>query len=212
MTIKKQNLMAAAVIALLGGYAERTLACWIMPIEALFRPFLKGPMMVSTVSKSNAFAGRTTLGSGSTSQVVSTSIVNSDSLVHLNVQAALVAAYSTGGRSSVASGLATATVSTPAVYSGDNIQLTWQSPNDITSGMALRVNSIVDGISFAITTANGLTTVASGAVAMWKILGKDFGPVKVNTISPQGFMTIGWADGVAKPADATIMWEIRRGS
>mgnify|MGYP001561004875 CR=1 FL=1 len=211
MMTKKQGL-AVAVAAALGGYAQRALACWIAPIEALFRPFLKGPMLVSTTSKSNAFAGRTTLGSGSVSQVVSTSIVNSDSLISLSVQAALAAAYSTGGRSSVASGLATATVSTPAVYSGDNIQLTWQSPNDITSGMALRVNSIVDGISFAITTANGLTTVASGAVAMWKILGKDFGGVKVNTISPGNFMTLGWADGVAKPANATIMWEIRRGS
>jgi hypothetical protein len=212
MKIKKQGFAVAVAAALLGGYAERALACWVYPLEALFRPFLKGPLSMPISSKSNAFAGLTTLGSGSASQTISTSVINSDSLVHLTVHAPLVAAYQTRGRTAVASGLATATVSTPAVYSGDNIQLTWESPNDITSGMALRVNSIVNGKSFAITTANGLTTIASGAVAMWNLLGKDPGAVKVNTISSNGFMTVGWADGVAKPVDATIMWEIRRGS
>ena len=76
--------------------------------------------------------------------------------------------------------------------------------------MALRVDSIVDGVSFSLATTNGLTTVSSGAVAMWQIAAKDPSRLKVNTISDGSYFTVGWADGRARPVDVTVMWEIKR--
>lgn len=210
--MKRKNGIHVALLSVLAAYAQGALACHAgpTPIETLVRPIFKSAPLVSIASKSNAFAGRTTLASGSSTVVVSTNIVNSDSLIGMHVQAALVAAFATQGRIDIASGLATGTASTPAVYSGDVINPSWESPNNITSGMSLRVNSIVDGVSFALTTGNGLTVQASGAVAMWKIHGKDAQGIKVNTISPGGHFIVGWADGVARPFNSTIMWEIRR--
>lgn len=178
-------------------------------LELLFRPFLKGPLHTKAGSAANQWAGLTTLGSGSATVTVSTNLVNSDSILLFSPQVALAAGWATQGRTAIASGLSIGTASTPAVYSGDVIGISWESPNAITSGQALRVDSIVNGISFAIATSNSLTTVASGAVAMWKIHGKDPVGIKVNTISDGGRFTLGWADGIARPFSTTVMWEMR---
>lgn len=201
-----------ALFNLLALYASAFLACHAgpTPIEVFERPLIKSAPILRTNSHASQYAGRTVLGSGQASVTVSTRAVNSDSLIFPAVHAALVAAYQTMGRTSIASGLSTATVSTPAVYSGDIIGLGYESLNAITSGMALRVNSIVDGVSFAIATANSLGTVASGANVMWRIEGKDPAGVKVNSISPGGHFIFGWEDGRSRPFDATIMWEMRR--
>ena len=180
------------------------------PTEALFRPLMKGPIMTRATSAANQWAGRTTIASGSATQVVSTSQANSDSIISLGIEVAVPAAYTTLGRTAIASGVSFGTASTTAIWSGDVVGLTWESPNVITSGQALRVDSIVGGVSFAIATANSLTTVASGAVAMWSIAAKDHQGLKVNTISSGNFFTLGWADGRARPLAATVMWEVRR--
>ena len=200
------------LLSLFTLYSELTLGCQIYPLELVQRALLRGPMVTKITSGPSQWAGRTTLASGSATVTVSTRTVNSDSLLFTALEAALPAGYSTQGRTSITSGVATGTASTTAIYSGDVVSLTWETPNDITSGQALAVNSIVDGVSFSIRTANGLTTVASGAVAMWKIAGKDLEGVKVNTISPGNFFTLGWANKQARPNDATVLWEIRRGS
>lgn len=180
------------------------------PAELIRRGLLRGPLITMASSSPNQWAGRTTLSSGSATVTVSTFQVNSDSLITLGVEAALPAAYTTLGRTAIASGTISGTASTTAIYSGDVVQLTWESPNALTSGMALRVDSIVGGVSFAITAASSSAPVASGAVVMWRIEGKDFAGLKVNTISDSSYFTLGWSDGRARPRDCTIMWEIRK--
>ena len=206
----KTSYLVKAVLAALAEYAALAVVARITPIELLQRPMIKSAPMIKTNSDAGQFAGRTTLSSGSATVTVSTRIVNSDSILHMTPQAALEAGYTTQGRTGIASGLSIGTASTPAVYSGDVIHATWESPNALNSGQALRVDSIVGGVSFAIATANSLTTIASGAVAMWKIMGKDPVGLKINTISPLGHFIIGWADGIARPFDTTVMWDIKR--
>lgn len=70
-----------SVLGLLSTYSQFALSAQITPVELLRRAMLRDPMMVSAASKSNQFAGRTTISSGSATQVVSTSVVNSDSLI-----------------------------------------------------------------------------------------------------------------------------------
>ena len=200
------------ILAALLGWSEAALACraGIPPLEVLFSPWFRGPATIDINSDATQFAGRTTLSSGSASQVVSTANVKSDSLIYMAPQVALAAGYTFLGRTAIASGLSTSPASTTAIYSGDIVQATFESLNDLTSGMALRVDSIVDGVSFSLATTNGLTTVSSGAVAMWQIAAKDPSRLKVNTISDSEYFTVGWADGRARPVDVTVMWEIKK--
>lgn len=204
----KRKLLAVVLGTL---WAESALGCSIYPNHRLHRAQMVSPAMVNISSGPNQFAGRTTLSSGSTSVTVSTFSVNSDSLIHLTPQVALVGGYTVQGRVAIGSGTSTGTASTTAIYSGDVVHLTWETPNNITSGQALAVDSIVGGVSFAIRTSNGLTTVASGAVAMWRIFGKEPAGLKVNSIGV-GHFIVGWADGQARPVDVTAIWEIRRTS
>ncbi len=51
------------------------------PLELLFRPHLRGPFFTRSTSASNQWAGRTTLNSGDTTVVVSTALVNSNSVI-----------------------------------------------------------------------------------------------------------------------------------
>lgn len=205
--------LALAVAGVLATFAQFSLACHAhTPTELLYRPLMRGPIMTRASSAANQWAGRTTVASGSATQVVSTTNVNSDSIINLNVQVSIPAAYSTLGRVAIASGTSTGTASTTAVYSGQVIALAWESPNAITSGQALRVDSIVGGVSFAVATSNSLTTIASGAVAMWRISQAMPRGLQVNTINPGNYFVLGWSDGVAKPIDVTAMWEIRRTS
>lgn len=207
----KNSIMALA-LGLLASYAQVALALHIgpTPIETFERPLFKSAPLVRTNSHAAQYAGRTTIASGSVSQVVSTFAVGSDSNIYTNPQVAVPAGYVVQGRTAIASGLSTGTASTTAIYSGDVVALTWESTNAITSGQALRVDSIVGGVSFSIATANSLTVVASGAVAMWKLQGREIGQINVNTISPAGFFTLAWADGRPRALDVPIMWEIRR--
>ncbi len=56
--------------------------------ELLFKPTLRGPMRTRTNSQEDSFwAGRTTLNSGSATVTVSTSIVQSDSIIQYGVEA-----------------------------------------------------------------------------------------------------------------------------
>lgn len=209
--MKKSN-MALAFLSFLACYAQGALALHIgpTPIETFERPLFKSAPLVRTNSHAAQYAGRTTLSSGSVSVTVSTRAVNSDSLIYPNAQVAIPAAFTVQGRTSIASGLSTGTASTTAIYSGDVVYVGLESPNATTSAQALRIDSIVNGVSFAIATTNSLTTVGSGGVAMWKIFAKEPAGIKVNTISPAAHFVLGWADGVARPYDTTIMWEIRR--
>ena len=87
--MKTTRWLAVAVF-----YAERVLGCLITPIETQQRALQKGPMMFDTTSDANQFAGRTTLSSGSATVVISTTVVNSDSLIF----------HSREGNANVASG------------------------------------------------------------------------------------------------------------
>lgn len=53
------------------------------PLEMLFGPLLRGQPGTRTSEETNAWAGRTSLGSGSSSVTVSTTLVKSDSLIFL---------------------------------------------------------------------------------------------------------------------------------
>ena len=200
---------------ILGLWAEGALACQarITPLELLFAPFFKGPSFMRTNSHGAQFAGRTTISSGSATQVVSTANVTSDSLIFPVVQAALPAAYTTQGLMTTVSGDFTKTASTTAVYSGQIMQVNFQAETTLTSlGLShpLRVNSIVDRVSFAISTVDsGAIGVAAGTLN-WKIPQAEPSGIKVNTISDGGYFVLGWADGQARPVDVTVMWEIKK--
>lgn len=58
------------------------------PIETLYGPGFFGPPVMSVASKSNQFSGRTTLSSGSTTVTVSSTVIGSDSILHLATQSA----------------------------------------------------------------------------------------------------------------------------
>lgn len=197
-------------LALLALYTELVLGSGITPIEAMFRPFLKGPLMTLTASKSNQFAGRTTIDSGSATKTVSTSVVNSNSLISHQLQVALAAGYNTQGLINIVSGASTGVASTSAVYSGQAILITPRGVNVLPGG-ATRVHSIHEaGGSF--TVAIQSATINSGCTLMWHIPAAEPVGLKVNTISPGNFFTFGWADGQSRPVDVTVMWEIRRAS
>ena len=57
------------------------------PLELLFRPLFKGPPFTTATSGPSQFAGRTTLSSGDATQVVSTMVVKSDSIILHTVEA-----------------------------------------------------------------------------------------------------------------------------
>lgn len=65
-------------------------------LEQLFGPVFRGPVLTKINSSPNQWAGRTTLSSGSISQVVSTTAVKSDCLVLFGVQATTIAASGVG--------------------------------------------------------------------------------------------------------------------
>lgn len=56
------------------------------PIETLYGPGFFGPPVISVASKSNQFAGRTTLSSGSATVTVSSTVIGSDSIIRLAMQ------------------------------------------------------------------------------------------------------------------------------
>lgn len=79
-------------------YVVFALACWMPqpPLEALFGGWLKGPFRTRATSAANQFAGRTTIASGTATVVISTSIVNSDSLIFLGLEGNANVASGTG--------------------------------------------------------------------------------------------------------------------
>jgi hypothetical protein len=82
----QKKLLAVAVGGALAAFAQTAQACWVRaPLELLFGAFLKGPLMTKTASDANQFAGRTTLSSGSATVVVSTKLVNSDSIINVSL-------------------------------------------------------------------------------------------------------------------------------
>ena len=203
------------LFALLFGWAEGALACRAsLPVlEALFAPWFKGPSFIKISSNAAQFAGRTTINSGSATQVVSTSNVRSDSLISQTLQAALPAAYTTQGQISLASGATSGTASTTAIYSGMNVLLTLEGLTSQLSGFprGLRVNSIVNGVSFLVATVDSLQLQGVTAnVAQWSIPEAVPQGIKVNTISDSGYFVLGWADGEPRPVDVTVMWEVKR--
>ncbi|MCR4342107.1 MAG: hypothetical protein NUW01_19700 [Gemmatimonadaceae bacterium] len=210
----KLKHLALAVAAAFATFVQAAHAR--TPTETLFRPLMRGPIMTKATSAANQWAGRTTLASGSTSQVVSTSNVNSDTIFNLAIECAVPAAYIMQGIVSFANSAAlSVTASTSAVYSGYAITVSLKSDTDITSaGLShpLRVCSIVDGVSFAIATADGASIGHAAAVANWEIPRAKVGGVKVNSISSGTHFILGWMDNIARPIDATVMWEIRRSS
>jgi len=52
-----------------------------LTLEQLWRPIFRGPLQTKTNSQAGQWAGRTTLNSGSVTVVISTTNVNSDSLI-----------------------------------------------------------------------------------------------------------------------------------
>lgn len=210
----KLHSLALAVAAAFATLAQAVHAR--TPTELLFRPLMRGPIMTRAVSAANQWAGRTTISSGSASQVVSTTNVNSDSIFNLALQAALPAGYTTQGQISFANSAAvTGTASTTAVYSGYVINISLQVETSVVSAGAginipLRINSIVDGVSFAISTVNSQPIGLTAPIVNWEIPRAKVAGVKVNTISPGAHFILGWSDGIAKPNDVVVMWEIRR--
>ena len=197
-------------LGLAAFYAQVALASPVNPIELLFRPLLKGPMVVPVNSAANAYAGLTTLNSGSATATFSSTAIASGSILNLAVQAALAAGYTTQGRTQVLSGIATGTVSTTAVYSGQVINLAFETATNVASGVGkgIRVDSIVDGVSFAITATDSFGY--PGTInAMWRIPQAVPEGLKVNTVAA-GYAIVGWADGQARPVDTVVMWETRR--
>jgi len=55
--------------------------------EQIWRGQLRGPLKTKSSSNSNQWAGRTTIASGDATQVVSTSAINSDSIVLYGLEA-----------------------------------------------------------------------------------------------------------------------------
>ena len=55
--------------------------------ELLFKPTLRGPMRTRTSGEQNPWAGRTTLSSGSATITVSTTLIQSNSIVRYGTQA-----------------------------------------------------------------------------------------------------------------------------
>lgn len=207
------RLILAVLMGLMGAYAEHALGCRITPIEALFRPLLRGPLMSKTASASNQFAGRTTISSGSVSATVSTFSVNSDSLIFAVPQCAMPAGYNTKGLIQVLSGISTGVASTTALYSGAVVELSWIGVN-APQGGPIRVQSIVNnglpGGSFTIALTSA--TISSGAAIAYEVPSAEPSGIVVSTISPKGFFTLGWADQQPRPIDVAVMWEIRRTS
>ncbi len=200
----------AALVAL--AWAECALAAPIrMPVlESLFAPFFRGPSTIKTNSEKTQFAGRTTLGSGQASVTVSTAVVQSGSLIFPHVNVALPAAYSTNGQLSLVSGSNTGVVSTSAIYSGMNVMLTLEGLTSQLSGYprGVRVNSIVNGVSFGVATVDSMQLQGTNAVH-WRIPEAIPEGLKVNTISDGSYFTIGWADGEPRPVDTVVMWEVK---
>jgi hypothetical protein len=64
-------------------------------LEQLYKPNLRGPLR-TTIGQADAWAGRTTVASGSASQTVSSTNINSDSIVRYGVQVGS-AAINSGG-------------------------------------------------------------------------------------------------------------------
>ncbi len=204
------------LLSFLAVYAEVALGCQIYPLEIIQRAVMRGPLMTNITSSPNQWSGRTTIASGSATQTVSTFSVNSDSILNLALQVALPAGYTTRGQASVVSADYSITASTTAVYSGQAILTSFQSETATSSAGAvmgmLRVNSIVGGVSFAISTSNSAAFGHAAGIVNWAIPQAEPRGIKVNSISPGSYFTLGWADGQAKPRDVTVLWEIRRTS
>ena len=203
------------LVSALVGWSEGSLACQVgpmKPLELLFAPFFKGPSFIRTNSHGAQFAGRTTLASGSASQVVSTSNVASDSLIFPQIHVALAAAYTTQGRTSLVSADITKTISTTAIYSGAIVNVAMEAETALSSGVerAFRVNSVVNGISFALSTIDSNPSGLTGTNLIWALPNAVPQGIKVNTISDGGYFVLGWADGLARPVDVTLMWEVKR--
>lgn len=212
--MKRTFALFAAILAL---WTEGALGCQVgpmKPLELLFAPFFKGPSFIRTNSHGAQFAGRTTISSGSASQVVSTSNVDSASLILPAVQTALPAAYLTQGIISAISADNTWTASTSAIYSGMVVNYGLRAETALSSvgvsARPLRVNSVVDRVSFALSTVDSGALGFAAATIMWELPAAKPQGIKVNTISDGGYFTLGWADGQARPVDVTVMWEIKR--
>lgn len=65
-------------------------------LEQLFGPILRGPLASKANSASGQWAGRTTLGSGATTVVISTTAVRSNCIVNYGIQASTIAASGVG--------------------------------------------------------------------------------------------------------------------
>ena len=184
------------------------------PLEALSRGFLRGPIITKANSSPSQWAGTTTLNSGSASVVVSTNQVNSDSLIFSNLRVSIPAAYGVQGITNLVSADNYGTASTSAVYSGQVIQYGLQHETAVASGTQrqFRVNSIVDGVSFALTTQDSMPVGVAAATLMWRIPQAEPEKIVVNTISSGNYFTFGWADKTARPIDVNVLWEVRKTS
>ena len=179
-----------------------------MPVERLQRPQFMSPPIADGRSLSNAFVGRLSIASGSATGTVSTTNAKSDMVLGHAIEANIAAEFITAGLMSIVSGAGYGTASTTAITSGAIVEALPRMA-DVASGFgsAVKANSIVDGVSFAIGTQDGIGPGATANV-MWRIHGKDPGPVKVTTVVDGAFFTLGWADGLARPYNATVHWQI----
>ncbi len=65
------------------------------PIELLFGPQLKGPLMTEASSSNDQWAGQTAINTAAATATMSTTIVNSDSVILFNIQLATAQASGT---------------------------------------------------------------------------------------------------------------------
>jgi len=88
---------------LIAAFVLGLLACHINPIELVRRGLLKDPLLLSVASRTNAFAGLTTLNSGTAFVTISTAAVASGQLIYAQLSVATTCGSGIGYQTGVSS-------------------------------------------------------------------------------------------------------------
>ena len=181
--------------------------------ELLWRALAKGPLTFIAQTGANQFAGRTTLPSGSATVTVSTTIVDSNSLIDVFLEQTSTRQKQIGGSTTLASGSSTKVVSNTAIAATSLIFLQPKTNTTVGSNVDLGqliVSSISAGASFTITNNTGQAESARSVTVDYLITpaeGPEV-PVVVTALSEGNYVTFGWDDGQARQRDVTIMFTI----
>jgi len=177
------------------------------PHEILYGPTTKAPLLTSTLSKSNQWAGRTTLSSGSATVVVSTTSVRSDTGFMISLEGVADQGV-LGGTVTLGSAQATVTKSDSHINS-DSV-LSWGVQDAaVTSHSNVEVHSYGAGyVTFGRTDA--ATDVARDVTIHYGVTPPN-GPVadiEVRALVHGSYFTFGRGNGLAAPRDQVINWHM----